>query len=71
MGFLFSEMFGWLQSCCPLAARAFRVLVGGGRCQPAGGYLAGGWPHVQGTPLRRQVHEELLPTKLLPGHRCP
>lgn len=45
-GFLFSEMFGWLQSCCLLGA--FRVLVGEeGGCQPAGGCLAGGWPHVQ------------------------
>lgn len=39
---------GGCSHAVPLPLGAFRVLVGEeGRCQPAGGCLAGGWPHVQ------------------------
>lgn len=58
-GFLFSEMFGWLQSCCLLGA--FRVLVGEEGGVPAGRWLSGRRLAPRpGTPLRRQVREELL-----------
>lgn len=63
---------GGCSQAVPLPLGAFRVLVGEeGRCWPAGGCLAGSWPHVQVRLRDARCRRSCSPTRLLPGHLRP